>query len=220
MKTIYKVMLITVLSLWAVISCHFILYTKSTTYRDKFNEIFKNEVVEDPYHDYIHLLAKLSSYYDIYWENVQEVATLDKDDPQREIHLETIADCVEQYNKVTSENPDFLKHDMFLKYLPNRLSPFDEISESQLFDYLAYKVRYLYYSYMGLYEEYRLNTIEDYMIDYLIQQKEEYNNLLEQYHEFALSNKFPPGFPTKIKDEIVPIPSIDEQVSQIYTAII
>ena len=49
MKTIYKVMLITVLSLWAVIWCHFILYTKSTTYRDKFNEIFKNEVVEDPY---------------------------------------------------------------------------------------------------------------------------------------------------------------------------
>ena len=100
---------------------------------------------------------------------------------------------------------------MFSIHLPARLSLLDELSKEQIYDHLAYKVRYLYYSYMGLYEEYRLNTLDDFMIEFLIQQKEEYNSLLEQYKDFVLSSKFPLGFPKKIKDEIIPLPEDEER---------
>ena len=136
---------------------------------------------------------------------------LEENDLNRVLIIETIDDCVTEYNKVTSENPKFLKHEMFSKHLPARLSPLDELSKEQIFDHLAYKVRYLYYSYMGLYEEYRLNTLDDFMIEFLIQQKEEYNSFLEQYKDFVLSSKFPLDFPKKIKDEIIPLPEDEER---------
>ena len=66
MKKIYKVLLIVVLSLWAIIGSHFILYSKSEKYRDKFNDIFNNDVVEDPLHEFLRLLAILTGHYDVY----------------------------------------------------------------------------------------------------------------------------------------------------------